>query len=76
MTEIQYQIIREIYIALERLGAGIHLLGAVGSWGDTLEEEEVLDLLRNENGTLTSLPAEPKALAEGQSQSESTSQKS
>lgn len=34
---------------LERLGANRELLGAVGSWGDTLAPESVLDLLKDWN---------------------------
>lgn len=39
----------EIYKALETLGADIELLGAVGSWKDTLEDLDVLDLLKDWN---------------------------
>lgn len=49
-------IIREIYIALERLNAPAELLGVVGSWGDTMSDHEVLQMLRdyNRSGTIFS----------------------
>ena len=34
---------------MERLGAGPELLSIIGSYGDTLEDEEVLALLREYN---------------------------
>lgn len=43
------QIASEIYIALERLGAGPDLLVIVGSWGDTLADAAVLHMLRDYN---------------------------
>lgn len=39
----------EIYEAAERLGADRYLLAAIGSWGDTLADEEVLKDLRDWN---------------------------
>jgi hypothetical protein len=39
----------EIYRALEILGADSGLLATVGSWGDTLDDEEVLRFLRGWN---------------------------
>ena len=39
----------EIYDAMEDLGADRHLLAAVGSWGDTLSDGEVLASLRRWN---------------------------
>lgn len=51
LTQTQYAIIGEIARALESLGAPPKLLGAVQSWGDTLEEEAVLDLLQTWNST-------------------------
>ena len=38
-------IAHQIYIALERLGADLELLSVIGSWGDTLNEEQVLQYL-------------------------------
>jgi hypothetical protein len=51
MTEphLKAQIAREIYIAMERLGAGPELLSIIGSWCDTLPDEEILALLRVHN---------------------------
>lgn len=40
------QVINEIYRAFVLLGAESDLLGTVGSWGDTLSEQDVLDGLR------------------------------
>jgi hypothetical protein len=39
----------EMYDALEALGADRFLLGIVGSWKDTMEDVEVLELLREWN---------------------------
>ncbi len=49
MSDTTYSIIREIYRALETLGADLTLLGAIGSWGDTLEDEDVLAILEEWN---------------------------
>jgi len=46
---IEAQIRSEIYRAMELLGADRQLLGTVGSWGDTLDDEEVLKLLKHWN---------------------------
>jgi hypothetical protein len=43
---IDAQIRAEIYQAFEKLRANKHLLGIVGSWGDTLDDSEVLELLK------------------------------
>jgi hypothetical protein len=45
------QIAREIYIALERLGAEPTLLSIVSSYGDTLDDKEILALLQEYNAT-------------------------
>jgi hypothetical protein len=42
--DLKAQIAREIYIALERLGADEELLAIIGSWRDTLPDAEVLSL--------------------------------
>jgi len=44
MTEphLKAQIAGEIYIAMERLGAGPGLLSIIGSWCDTLPDEQIL----------------------------------
>jgi hypothetical protein len=49
--DLKAQIARQIYIALERLDADPELLSIVGSWADTLGDEEVLSMLREYNGT-------------------------
>jgi len=46
---IESQIRSEIYRALELLGADRQLLGTIGSWGDTLDDEAVLKLLKGWN---------------------------
>jgi hypothetical protein len=53
-THPKAAIANEIYKAMEKLGAGPELLGIVGSYGDTLEDEDVLDSLKrfNEAGTM------------------------
>ena len=46
---IEQQIRSQIYRAFEHLGADrelLKLLGTIGSWGGTLDDEEVLSLLR------------------------------
>jgi hypothetical protein len=50
-ADITALIIGEIYGALERLGADPELLAIVGSWRDTLDDAEVLALLRRYNAT-------------------------
>jgi hypothetical protein len=45
------EIVGEIYTILERLGAEPELLAIVGSWRDTLDDWEVLSLLREYNAT-------------------------
>ncbi len=46
MTEpdLTPQIAREIYAALERLGADAERLAIIGSWGDTLTDAEVFSI--------------------------------
>jgi hypothetical protein len=46
MTAQHEAIIREIYKAVEKLGAGRELLAVIGSWGDTLSDEAALRLLQ------------------------------
>jgi hypothetical protein len=43
----------ELYDELEMMGAHPFLLGIAGSWGDTLDDDEVLDMLREWNATGT-----------------------
>ena len=42
MSEIDLKIVQEINYALSLLGAKSDLLGTVGSWKDTLSDEDVL----------------------------------
>jgi len=44
---IEMEIRVEIYRSLEKVGADRRLLAIIGSWGDTLEDAEVLDCSRN-----------------------------
>jgi hypothetical protein len=50
-SPIHHEIVHEIYTALEKLGADPKLLGVVGSWGDTLDDAQVLDMLKTWNAT-------------------------
>jgi hypothetical protein len=49
--DIKAQIVGEIYAAFEHLDADEHLLSIIGSWGDTLDDAEVLKLLEDYNAT-------------------------
>lgn len=49
METIEQQIRAEIYRAFELLGADRELLATIGSWGDTLDDEAVLILLKDWN---------------------------
>lgn len=51
MTDLRARIAREISIALTRLDADVDLLAVVGSYGDTLDDAEVLELLTDYNKT-------------------------
>ena len=41
----------EIYLAIEKLGGSPELLSIIGSYGDTLDDQDVLDALRLYNET-------------------------
>lgn len=43
---LETQIRTEIYRAFEKLNADKKLLATIGSWGDTLGDDEILKLLR------------------------------
>lgn len=45
MSGLSDKIARQIYIACERLGAEPDLLSIIGSYGDTLEDQDILDLM-------------------------------
>jgi hypothetical protein len=49
--ERKAQIAGEFYTTLEQLSADPELLAAVGSWRDTLDDEEILEHLRSFNRT-------------------------
>lgn len=45
MSETDLKIINEIQIILEKLNANSEILSIIGSWKDTLEDEQVLNEL-------------------------------
>jgi hypothetical protein len=49
--DLQAQIAREFYTVLEPLGADPELLAVVGSWRDTLDDTDILVVLREYNRT-------------------------
>lgn len=49
LRPIQYAILRELYKAVESLNAPMELLSAIGSWGDTLDEDDILGCLQDYN---------------------------
>jgi hypothetical protein len=49
--DIRAQLAGEFYIALERLGADDELLAIIVIWRDTLNDAEVLRMLREYNTT-------------------------
>jgi hypothetical protein len=49
--DLKAAIAGELYVALERLDADEELLAVVGSWRDTLSDEEALLMLREFNTT-------------------------
>jgi hypothetical protein len=51
--DMKLAIAREIYLAMQKLGAPPALLALIGSYGDTLEDEAVLMYLRAYNDTGT-----------------------
>lgn len=52
LTPIQYEIIKEISRAFDRLGAEVGIFSAIHSWGDTMSEEEVLGMLKEQNALM------------------------
>ncbi len=46
----------EVYDAAQRLGADRYLLAAIGSWGDTPDDEQVLQDLRDRNAAPWEVP--------------------
>jgi hypothetical protein len=59
--DLQARIARELYTVLERLGADPELLAVVGSWRDTLDDTDVLAMLKeyNRTGRVLHHPANP-----------------
>jgi hypothetical protein len=49
LSPIQNKIVQEISKAFEKFGATSDLLAIVNSWGDTLEESEVFEMLAHWN---------------------------
>lgn len=49
LTDTQYEILGELIKAMSALGASGGLLAIVGSWGDTLPEIEILEMLKDWN---------------------------
>lgn len=49
LDKIQYKIINELCESISMLGGGSGLLACLGSWGDTLPQDEVLKMLRDWN---------------------------
>ena len=49
MTDLKAQIAHELYRAFRILGADNELLSTVGSYGDTLDDDDVLSLLKSWN---------------------------
>ncbi len=48
-TPLQYDIFNEIYKAFEDLGANSGLLSCISSLGDTMTDEQVLEMLQDWN---------------------------
>jgi len=49
LSPIQNEIVAEIAEIAHKLGANVGVLAALGSWGDTLPEVNVLQMLRDSN---------------------------
>jgi hypothetical protein len=46
MVDLKAKIAHELYQAIKHIGGGAQLLSIVGSYGDTLDDDDVLRLLR------------------------------
>jgi hypothetical protein len=53
MGDLKAQIAHELYRALQSLGADNELLSTVGSYGDTLDDDDVLALLKSWNARVS-----------------------
>lgn len=49
LSKVHYDILKEINLVLDRLGADVGYFAALNSWGDTLPETEVLLQLKQMN---------------------------
>lgn len=45
-TKEQFQIIEQINVAISLLGGKSDILGTIASWGDTIDDNEVLESLK------------------------------
>lgn len=50
LTPVQYEIIHEISRHFDRLGAEVGIFTAIHSWGDTMDDVSVLEMLRDMQG--------------------------
>jgi len=49
--DLRHAIAIELYKACENLGAGPELLAVIGSYGDTLDDEDILFCLKDYNAS-------------------------
>ena len=49
LSTVQYAIVEELCTAVAKLGGSRGLLACLGSWGDTLPQEEILQMLKEYN---------------------------
>ncbi|MFW2078844.1 hypothetical protein ACG94X_14205 [Acinetobacter sp. ULE_I010] len=49
LSKVQLEIIAEIQRSFDLLGANSGLMACVGSWGDTLPQEDILQMLKDWN---------------------------
>lgn len=46
LDETGAEIVKEIYVAVSRVTDDAGLLSIIGSWGDTMDDRHILDMLR------------------------------
>jgi len=51
LSPIQYEIVAALCDAVTKLGGSRGLLACLGSWGDTLPQEQILQMLQELNAT-------------------------
>lgn len=51
--DLTNDIIREVYRLVELMGGDSGILGIIGSWRDTMSDEDTLNQLRDHNDALT-----------------------